>query len=240
LQDEDVMAISYLLEYNLKPRDLLEIFPDELLKTFCDKKGIKQRGDIISNILDSYMDTENLYLENYENIAFRRLIELKENGIQISDSEIGVKFEDLTKTIFKKLGLDVDECLRKQLNTKKDKADIIINLGDNDVIIVECKSVKESGYNKFSSVKRQLKAYFDMAEKNGLKVVKSLLIAPEFTDEFINECELEYELNLSLIQASSLYRILEGFKNSKRAQFPYKLLMRDVLIKEDRILKAIK
>ncbi len=240
LQDEDVMDITYLLEYNLKPSDILEILPDELIKTFIEKKGIKQRGDSISNILDSYMDTENLYLENYENIAFRRLGELKENGIQISDAEIGVKFEDLTKTIFKKLGLNVDESLRKQMNTKQDKADIIINLGNSEVIIVECKSSKESGYNKFSSVKRQLKAYFEMAEKNGLKVVKSLLIAPEFTDDFINECELEYELNLSLIQASSLYSILEGFKSSNKQQFPYKLLMRDVLIKEERILKAIK
>lgn len=240
LQDENVMDISYLMEYNLKPRDILEIFPEDLLKTFSEKKEIKQRGDLISNVLDSYMDTENLYLENYENIAYRRLIELKENGIQISDSEIGVKFEDLTKTIFQKLGLNVDEGLRRKMNTKQDKADIIINLGNNEVIIVECKSVKESGYNKFSSVKRQLKAYFDMAEKNGLKVVKSLLIAPEFSDEFINECELEYELNLSLIQASSLYSILDGFKSSNKEQFPYKLLMRDVLIKEDRILKAIK
>ena len=240
LQDEDVMDISYLMEYNLKPRDILEIFPEDLLKSFSEIKEMKQRGDLISNILDSYMDTENLYLENYENIAFRRLMELKENGIQISDAEIGLKFEDLTKTIFQKLGLNVDEALRRKMNTKQDKADIIINLGNNEVIIVECKSVKESGYNKFSSVKRQLKAYFDMAEKNGLKVVKSLLIAPEFSDEFINECELEYELNLSLIQASSLYSILDGFKNSKKEQFPYKLLMRDVLIKEDRILKAIK
>ncbi|WP_010663742.1 hypothetical protein [Marinilabilia salmonicolor] len=240
LQDENVMDISYLLEYNLKPRDILEIFQEDMLKDFCERREIKQRGDLISNILDSYMDTENLYLENYENIAFRRLNELKENGIQISDAEIGVKFEDLTKTILQKLGLNVDESLRKQMNTKNDKADIIINIGKNEVIIVECKSVKENGYNKFSSVKRQLKAYFDMAEKNGMKVVKSLLIAPEFSDEFINECELEYELNLSLIQASSLYNILEGFKSSNKEQFPYKLLMRDVLIKEDRILKAIK
>ena len=240
LQEEDVMDISFLLEYNLKPRDILEIFTENALKEFCDKKGIKQRGDMISNILNSYMDTENLYLENYENIASRNLGVLKENGIQISDAEIGVKFEELTKTIFTKLGLNVDESLRKQINTKHDKADIIINIGSKEVIIVECKSVKESGYNKFSSVKRQLKAYFDMAEKNDYKVVKSLLIAPEFTDEFINECELEYELNLSLIQASSLYNILEGFKNSNQAQFPYKLLMRDVLIKEDRILKALK
>lgn len=68
---------------------------------------------------------------------------------------------------------------------------------------------------------------------------KSLLIAPEFTDEFINECEIEYELNLSLIRASSLLKILEGFKDSKLKKLPYELLMRDVLIQEERILKAI-
>jgi len=239
LQEENVLDISFLLHYNLKPRDILEIFDENILKEFCEKKQIKTRGDLIENILDSYMDTGNLYLENYENIASRKLNILKENGIQISDHEIGIKFEELTRTIFTKLGLKVDENLRKKINSKNDKADIIINLGNNDVMIVECKSIKESGYNKFSSVKRQLKAYFDMAEKNGLKVVKSLLIAPEFSDDFINECELEYELNLSLIQASSLYSILEGFKNSKRNQFPYKLLLRDVLIREERILKAI-
>jgi len=239
LQEENVLCVSYLLDYNIKPQDILEVLPVDLLNAFSENKNIKQRGDVIKNILDSYMDTENLYLENYENIAKRKLLELKENGIQITDAEIGVKFEELTKLIFSKLGLNVDEELRKKINTKNDKADIIVNLGKNEIIIIECKSVKESGYNKFSSVKRQLKAYFNQAEKNGLKVVKSLLVAPDFTDKFINECELEYELNLSLIQASSLFNILEGFKNSKIEQFPYKLLMRDVLIKEDRILKAI-
>ena len=70
-------------------------------------------------------------------------------------------------------------------------------------------------------------------------MIKSLLVAPDFTDEFVNDCELEYELNLSLISASSLVNILEGFKQSKHKKFPYNLLMRDVLIKEERILKAI-
>ena len=239
MQEENVLDISFLLDYNIKPQDIIEILLDSMQKEFCDNKKIKQRGNIIRNILDSYMDTENLYLENYVNIAKRNLLGLKENGIQITDAEIGVKFEELTKLILTKLGLNVDESLRKKINTKNDKADIIVNIGNNEVIILECKSVKERGYNKFSSVKRQLKAYFESAEKSGLKVIKSLLVAPDFTDKFINECELEYELNLSLIQASSLYKILEGFKNSTKEQFPYKLLMRDVLINEDRILKAI-
>jgi hypothetical protein len=45
--------------------------------------------------------------------------------------------------------------------------------------------------------------------------------------------------NLSLITASSLVTISEGFRNSKHKQFPYQLLLKDVLIKEERILKAI-
>jgi hypothetical protein len=165
---------------------------------------------------------------------------LKENGIQISEAEIGIKFEDLTKNIFTKLGFNVDEDLRKKLNTPKDKIDIVINLGNNEIILVECKSVKESGYNKFSAVHRQLKAYRDLAILNNFKVIKSLLVAPEFTDQFINDCEIEYELNLSLIKASSLINILEGFKESKHKKLPYELLMRDVLIQEERILKAIR
>jgi hypothetical protein len=138
------------------------------------------------------------------------------------------------------LGFNVDEKLKKSINTTKDKADILLNLGNNSVIIIECKTVKESGYNKFSSVSKQIKAYVNLAKSNGLNVVKSLLIAPEFSDDFINECDLEFEINLSLITASSLVKILNGFKESRLETFPYKLLMKDVLIKEDRILKAIR
>jgi hypothetical protein len=239
LQEEKVLKSSYLLDFNIKPRDVLEIISEKELEELCKLKGIKTRGDIVRNILDAYKDAENLYIENYENIGYRNFIALKENGIMIKESELGIKFEDLTKTIFEKLGFNIDEKLRKKLNTKKDKIDIVLNLGNNNLIIVECKTVKESGYNKFSSVSRQLKAYTNLAKENGFNVTKSLLIAPDFSDEFVNDCELEYELNLSLLTASSLMKILEGFKNSKKLkQFSYKLLMRDVLINEDRILKA--
>lgn len=239
LQDEEVLKSNYLLDYNIKPRDILDLIHSEDLVKFCKAKGIKSRGNLISNILKSYKDVENLYLENYVSIGYRDLNQLKENGIVIKEAELGIKFEDLTKKIFNKLGFNVDEKLRKSLNTKKDKIDIILNLDNNDLILLECKTVKESGYNKFSSVSRQLKAYANLVKSKGYKVIKLLLIAPEFSDDFVNECELEYELNLSLINASSLLKILEGFKNSRHKQFPYKLLMRDVLIKEERILKAI-
>lgn len=241
LQEEKVLQSNYLLDYNIKPRDILDLVPQKDLDKFCHSRGISTRGDNVSNILDNYKDVENLYLENYENIGFRNLNQLKENGILLKEPELGLKFEELTKTIFTQLGFKVDEALKRKLNTKKDKIDVLINLEENnELMIIECKTVKESGYNKFSSVSRQLKAYYDLAQNSNYRVIKILLIAPEFTDEFVTDCELDTVLNLSLLTASSLINILEGFKKSQKyKQFPYKLLMRDVLINEDRILKAL-
>lgn len=239
MPEETILNNYTLLDYNIKPRDILDILPIDDLKSFVTEKNIKSRGDIVQNILDEYKDTENLLIENYESLGFRDLSELKNNGIIIKESEIGLKFEEITKSIFEQLGFDVDEKLKKELNTAKDKMDLILNLGNNQVIIVECKTVKESGYNKFSSVYRQIKSYIELAKKNNYTVVKSLLVAPDFSDEFVNDCDLEFEINLSLITANSLVNILEGFRNSKHKQLPYQLLLKDVLIKEDRILKAL-
>ena len=238
LSEEVTINNSTLLEYNIKPRDVLDIIPYEELKQFAISRQIKFKVDLVSNILDAYTDAENLMIENYEAIGFRNLSLLKENGIVIKESELGLKFEEITKSIFEKLGFNVDEKLKRKLNTAKDKVDIILNLGNNDIIIIECKTVKESNYNKFSSVTRQIKSYINLAKSNGFNVIKTLLIAPDFSDDFVNECDLEFEINLSLITASALVNILEGFKTSKLKQFPYQLLMKDVLIKEERILKA--
>lgn len=239
LENESMIKKTNLLDYNIKPRDILEIFDEKLLENFCKSSKIKTRGNLVQNILDAYKDAENLYLENYENIGFRKLNILKENGIQIKESELGIKFENLTKTIFTKLGFNVDETLRKHLNTKKDKIDIVINIDNQKLILIECKTIKENGYNKFSSVARQLNSYINLAINKNYSVIKSLLIAPDFSSDFIKDCELDYNLNLSLIKASSLIAILDGFKDSNREQLPHNLLMRDVLIQENRILSAI-
>jgi hypothetical protein len=164
---------------------------------------------------------------------------LKSNGLNIKEGDMGIKFEDVTKSIFGKLGLPVDDKLRKTLNNAKNKIDIVINLGNNELILVECKTVKDSGYNKFSSVSRQIKAYIETANFKGYRVIKSLLIAPEFSEDFEKDCREEFELNLSLITAQTLANILNGFKNTRHKQFPYQLLMKDVLISEDWVLKAI-
>lgn len=237
-QEEYVLGASFLLDYNIKPRDILDLITKEDLSKFIKDNGIKQRGDDLLNILEHYKDVENLYLENYENVGYRNLNLLKENGILIKESELGLKFEELTKIIFKGLGFNVDEKFKNQLNTNKDMIDILLNLGNNEVIIVECKTSKEKGYNKFSAVSRQLKSYQNLALKNNLRIVKILLIAPEFSDDFVTDCEMDTEMNLSLISASTLLKIFDSFKTSIYHEFPH-VLFRDILINEERILKAL-
>jgi len=240
IQTDEVMDANLLLEYNLKPRDILEILDDGDLKAFCEANSISTRGNEIINILGSYKDSQNIELENYADIAFRNVNALKENGIKVKESELGLKFEELTKMLFQELKLNVDEELRKSVSTSKDKIDILISITEKEVILIECKSVKETGYNKFSSVSRQIKSYKKVLEKNDYRVIKSLLIAPEFTDDFVNDVEMDYDLNLSLIEASTLLGISRAFKeNKKLKEFPYMLLMKDVLIHEERITKAL-
>lgn len=238
LQDENVLIADYLLDYNIKPRDILDLITNVDLSKFIKDNGIKQRGDDILNILEHYKDVENLYLENYANVGYRNLNLLKENGITVKESELGLKFEELTKIIFKGLGFNVDDKFKNQLNTQKDIMDILLNLGNNEIIIVECKTVKEKGYNKFSTVSRQLKSYQNLALKNNLRIVKILLVGPEFSDDFVYDCEMDTEMNLSLLTASSLSKIFETFKISKYQEFPH-VLFRDIVINEERIIKAL-
>jgi hypothetical protein len=238
LQEEFVLKANFLLDYNIKPRDILDLIDKTDLAKFIKDNGIKQRGDDILNILDHYKDVENLYLENYQNVAYRNLNLLKENGITIKESELGLKFEELTKIIFKGLGFNVDEKEKNKMNTQKDIMDILLNFGNDEIIIVECKTIKEKGYNKFSSVSRQLKSYQNLALKNNKRILKILLVAPEFSDDFVLDCEMDTEMNLSLISASTLVNIFHAFKTSKYPEFPH-VLFRDIVINEERILKAL-
>ncbi len=240
LQEEEVLNSNLLLDYNIKPREILELLPPGELKRFCEKSEISTRGNEIMNILNSYKDSKNIELENYVSIAFRDLEILKENGLRVKESDLGLKFEYLTRELFTSLGFNVDESLRKKVNTSKDQLDIVLRLNETDVILVECKTSKESGYNKFSSVTRQLKSYRKLLESNNMKVQKTLLVAPEFSDDFVSDCEIDYELNLSLIKAVSLLEISNAFKKSKKLDsFPPALFMKDVVIQEDRIIKSI-
>ncbi|GAB5555639.1 MAG: hypothetical protein Sapg2KO_52300 [Saprospiraceae bacterium] len=238
-EEKEVIDAENLLMHNLKPLDILYVLTDGQVKQFCESQSISTRGNEFANILDSYRDIQNLYLENYIHISNRDLNALKNNQIDIKESEIGVQYEALTKLVFEELNLDVDDELRRTINTAKDKIDILIKLNEAEVIIVECKTKKDRKFSTYSSASRQVKAYKNLAEKAGFRVMKTFIVAPNFSEDFINECGLDYELNLSLITSESLIDIYSAFKKSQLKEFPYKILLRDVLIDSDRVVKSI-
>lgn len=240
LQEEDVMHGEFLTDFNIMPRDVLELFPAESLSVLCEAKEIKTRGNIVENILAAYKDTEDLLVENYEAIGFRDINSLKENGIILSEAELGSTFEDVTKYIFGKLGLDVDEKLRKKLNTDKDKMDILLRTGEKSVILVECKTVKENGYNKFSSISRQVKAYKNLLERNDFAVDRIFIVAPDFSEDFVADCGDDFSLPITLLKASSLAAIYSTVKTIGTGRFSIQMLTRDILVQEDRIIRALK
>ncbi len=240
LQEEDVMHGEFLTDFNIMPRDVLELFPAESLSVLCEAKEIKTRGNIVENILAAYKDTEDLLVENYEAIGFRDINSLKENGIILSEAELGSTFEDVTKYIFGKLGLDVDEKLRKKLNTDKDKMDILLRTGEKSVILVECKTVKENGYNKFSSISRQVKAYKNLLERNDFAVDRIFIVAPDFSEDFVADCGDDFSLPITLLKATSLAAIYNTVKTIGSGRFSIQMLTRDILVQEDRIIRALK
>lgn len=239
LQDNIELTAKVLLMHNLKPIDILYTLENDQIKDFCAKKGVSIRGNEIQNILKQYKDTQNLFLENYINISNRDLNELKANNLEIKEADLGAQYEALTKLIFQKMGLKVDEPLRKKINTAKDQIDILLRLDDEELIIVECKTKKDRKFNSYSSASRQVKSYKDLVGKCGFKVSKTFIVAPSFSDDFINECGLDYELNLSLITSKALIDIYNAFLESDLKEFPYKILFRDVLIDSERVVKSI-
>ena len=136
--------------------------------------------------------------------------------------------------------MDVDEKLRKKLNTDKDKMDILLRTGERSLVLVECKTVKESGYNKFSSISRQVRSYKNLLEKNDFQVDKIMIVAPDFSDDFVADCGDDFTLPITLIKAKSLSSIYNAVKTSETNRFTLQMLSRDILVQEDRIIRALK
>lgn len=239
LQDENVMSSELLDKYNIKPRDILYLFiRDELLK-FCKSHNIKSRGNLVKNIIENYRDIDDLYIENFDAIGRRDLKTLREKGLFVKESELGSLYEKITRKIFNRLGFNTDEKLKNNINTSHHKIDLLINLGNQDVMLIECKTKKDIEYTQYTSVSRQLKSYVNLCEKKNYHVTKAIIVANDFSDDFVGACEYDYELNLSLLTSRGLMKILDGFKNSAIKEFPVRLLMRNGLLNEDRIVNVL-
>ncbi|MFA6714832.1 MAG: hypothetical protein WCS27_05610 [Victivallaceae bacterium] len=220
LYPEQVMNLTVLSDYNIKPRDITYLMTETELSKFCETKQIGTRGNTIKNILDKYGDMKSRLLENYSVIAARDVNALKTNNINIKEGQLGAKFEELTKVIFSKLNFNIDDKLKAEINSNKDKIDIIISLGNGRIIIVECKTAKEVEYNKYSSLSRQLKSYHKLCKNKNFQAVRTILVAPDFSKDFVDECIKDWELELSLVTADGLLELLKIFTEKKMQEFP--------------------
>ena len=228
-----------LLDYNIKPKDILYLFSDKELKDFCTKNKISYRGkNIVNVIMSNYRESANLYVEYYSMIAKNDINALKDNGVNIKSDQIGLAFENATKTIFSNMNLSVNDEIKEAVNNKKHKADMIIDLGDRRLFIVECKASKEK-YSSFSSVTRQIGSYIKQYQNKDYTIQGAILVSGDFTDDFINDCEPFDEYNLTLVDADSFVNIYEEFKASKKKEFPVNLF-RHGLLKEEIVVKALK
>ena len=83
------------------------------------------------------------------------------------------------------------------------------------------------------------KVLFLYPDRRAVSVFRRVLHFKRDKDAFISECEYDYELGISLITSAGLVKILDGYKNSHMKEFPARLLMKDGLLNEDRIVKVL-
>ena len=209
------------------------------LKEFWTANEISARGNVVANIIKRYRNVDDLLFENIDLVGSRDLNGLAEKGLSLKESEIGRVYEKLVKQALEKLGLHVDEKLQKKLRTSRLDLDVVVNLGNDEVIIVECKTVKSRIYDKYSPIKRQLLSYEKLCVNAGLRVRHHLVISNSFSEDFVGDCEYDDELNLSLLTSRGIRRITEAYEESNRETFPIKVLFKAGLLNEDRIAKVL-
>jgi hypothetical protein len=239
LENTEDVDTDRLRVLNITPIDILYLLSNDEVKMIRDKMSLSKRGNVREVLLEAFSNANDKLIENYAILAKRDLAGLKLAGIEISEADIGVKFEEITKEILESLLLVVDEDLRKSINTAKDKADIIISLSDDDVIIGEAKTCKNGDFAKYSTTSRQVKAYVNRCENQGKRVAQVLIIAPSFSNDFVESAEMDTEVNISLLEAVGLKLIYDAFKARRNPKFSAKLLTKGGLLKAELIAKNI-
>ncbi|WP_232312722.1 hypothetical protein [Enterovibrio coralii] len=239
IENKETIDPEKLKALNVTPFDILYLYSNDEIKVIRNDLGLPRRGNPRTQIIESFASANDRLIENYHLLASRDIQSLNSVGIDIKESEIGSKFEEVTRAIFEQLGMNVDEDLRKSINTAKDQSDIIISLENNDVIVGEVKSFKNGQFAKYSATSRQVKSYVKRCESNGFRVAQVLIIAPEFSEDFINSADMDTEINISLLEAKGLQKILSAYKSRRNPHFSPRLLTKGGLLKADLISKSI-
>ncbi len=239
LEPTERLSTEMLRALSITPNDILFLLSHDEIREVRDTLSLTKRGEPRAVVLQSFVNANDKLIENYELLAARDLQALRSAGLEITEAEIGVKFEEATKTIFENLSLNVDEELRKSINTAKDKIDILISVSNADVIIGEAKTFKNGDFAKYSTTSRQVKSYVSRCESQGKAVIQVLIIAPTFSNDFIESASVDTDINISLLTAAGLKEIYEAYKAKKRPNFSAKLLTKGGLLKTELIAKNI-
>jgi len=239
IENKEALDPEKLKALGITPFDILYLYNNEEIKTIRNDMALPKKGNPRLQIIDSFASANDRLVENYHLLACRDLQGLLAAGIDIKEADIGVKFEEATRSILEQLGMTVDEDLRKDINTAKDKADIIVSLENDDVIVGEAKSFKNGQFAKYSSTSRQVKSYVKRCESNGHRVAQVLIVAPAFSDDFVDAADMDTDINISLLEAEGLQKILNAYKQRRNPNFSPKLLTKGGLLKADLISKSI-
>ncbi|MEH6446600.1 MAG: hypothetical protein V7784_22105, partial [Oceanospirillaceae bacterium] len=174
LEESEVVNTDKLRALSITPFDILYLLSNEEIRTVRDSMSLSKRGNPRFAILECFANATEKLIDNYDLLELRDVNGLREAGAEVAEADIGVKFEEVTKAIFELLDLNIDEDVRKEINTSKDKTDIIISLSDDDIIIGEAKTCKSGDFAKYSTTSRQVKAYVNRAESIGKRVAQVL------------------------------------------------------------------
>lgn len=237
--EEADLDVDKLRALGITPHDLLYLLTNEQIKTIRDALKLSNRGNPRYLILENFVNAADKLVENYLALSERDFSKLKANNLEITEAEIGIKFEEATKLIFEQIGLNVDEELRRRISTAKDKADILISMSDDDVIVAEVKSFKNGQFDKYSSTARQVKSYASRCESEGLHVAQVLIVAPTFSEDFITAALMDADINISLLEAKGLLEIHSAYKKKKNPKPIARLLTKGGLLMAEQIAKSI-
>ncbi len=239
IEDNEQLDTERLRALCITPLDILNTYSNEEVTELRNKMGLPKKEKPRTAILQSFANANSKLVENYCLLATRDLQGLSTAGVDVREAELGAKFEEITRTIFEELGLHVDEDRRKEINTAKDQIDIILSLGSDDLILCEVKSFKNGDYAKYSTTSRQVKSYVTRCETQGFRVGQVLIVAPSFSNDFIEAAALDADVNISLLEANGLLNILEAYRAKKKPTFSARLLTKGGLLKADLIAKAL-
>lgn len=240
-QDPEKISAKQLLDYDILPKDILYTFSDEVLWQICTDMDVQFYKNmnvmtLVSKILANLNDSENIFIEHYEELANNDSVALARVGLTAPNGNFGLKFQTTTQTIFEKLNLSVRQL--KNPSDRNEYADIILDFGEAGIVIVECKSSKRD-YSKFTSVSRQVASYARdyMKEHTVLGV---LIVSNSFTQDFIDSAEKVSDFDLYLITAHDLKKIYDELKKTTKFKINYRNLLKNTVVKPDLVISGAK